>query len=512
MVQIHQDSHFLPDIPYLLYGESLVNFKSFAIHSFRQKFFLSFIALLIVFLALMFPFVAASVQRIVSNSLNNRADELVASLLKATSKNDLISILKDQKHYTFFRIALLDSDQRLLYDSHTKRLMRPLFFPFQFTAHPEVEQALAKGHGYAEEYSEILSQKLIYVAKSFKLENKTYVLRLAFPYQYTQELRNNFELGFILFSSVVLILFSVMAGLVLHRLTKPIDQIINAIKPYQEGKATDVPKIELDAHPQDDFGRLASTLNSLSDQIRSQLSMHYKIIDMKKEFIANASHELKTPITIIRGFAETLHDNPCLPQHTTLEITDKIVHSCERMTRIIRNLLTLADIENIPRSRASLCNLVELARCCRSTLIAVHPKASVKIACREDLEYIVEADEALLEVALMNLLDNAAKYSKNDPQITITLAHVDNNIHLSVQDNGLGIPESDLERIFQRFYRVNKMHSKKIGGSGLGLSIVETIVEKHMGKVFVTSLLGEGSTFTMELPMPVPARIRNLND
>lgn len=486
-----------------------MNFKSFAIHSVRQKFFLSYIALLVVFLVLMFPFVAASVQRIVYSSMNNRADELVASLQEATSRGDLINIIKDQKHYTFFRIALLDSDQKLLYDSHTKRLMRPLFFPFQFTEHPEVEQALLTGQGYAEQYSEILGQKLIYLAKSFQYSGKTYVLRLAFPYQYTHELRQNFELGFILFSSIVLVLFSVMAGLVLHRLTKPIDQIIDAIKPYQEGKSTDIPKIELDAHPQDDFGRLASTLNSLSEQIRSQLSMHYKIIDMKKEFIANASHELKTPITIIRGFAETLHDNPSLPQQTTVEITDKIVHSCERMTRIIRNLLTLADIENIPRSRAAPCDLVELAQSCRNTLIAVQPKAQVEIVYNEAEEFIVEADEALLEVALMNLLDNAAKYAKADPVIQIAIQRVDNHINISVQDNGLGIPESDLERIFQRFYRVNKMYSKKIGGSGLGLSIVETILEKHMGRVYVTSTLGEGSTFTMELPDLLSASLKD---
>ena len=460
-----------------------ITLKSFAIRSFRQKFVLSFIALFVIFLALMFPFVAMSVERIVYNSMSNRADELVGNLLEANTSEELIAILKEQKHYTFFRIALLDSDQMLLYDSHTKRLMRPLFFPFQFTTHPEVEEALRTGHGYSEEYSEILGQKLIYLAKSFVLGGKTYVLRLAFPYHYTQELRNNFELGFILFSSVVLILFSAMAALVLHRLTKPIDQIIDAIKPYQEGIAADIPNIQVDAHPQDDFGRLASTLNSMSEQIRSQLLMHYKIIDMKKEFIANASHELKTPITIIRGFAETLHDNPSLPQTTTIEITDKIVHSCERMTRIIRNLLTLADIENIPRSRMAVCDLIELATECRNTLLAVYAKAKVEIAYNEQLEYTIEADVALLEVALMNLLDNAAKYAKDEPVITICLEKRNDSITLSVQDNGLGIPESDLERIFQRFYRVNKMHSKKIGGSGLGLSIVETIVEKHFGSI-----------------------------
>lgn len=472
-----------------------MNFKSFAIRSFRQKFFFSYIALLIAFLALMFPFVAGSVQKIVYNSLNSRADELLAKLKVAKDSDDLIRIIKEQKHYTFFRIALLDSKQKLLYDSHTKRLMRPLFFPFQFTAHKEVEQALLTGQGYAEEYSEILGQKLIYFAKSFTLLDKTYVLRVAFPYRYTQELCENFELGFILFSSVVLILFSCMAGFLLHRLTKPIGQIINAIKPYQEGKAKDVPKIEVTADPQDDFGQLASTLNSLSDQIRSQLTMHYKILEMKKEFIANASHELKTPITIIRGFAETLHDNLNLPEETIVASTEKIMHSCERMTRTIRNLLTLADIENATESRVAPCDLVELAKSCKNTLLAIHKTADVVLIYDESCDYILDGDEALLEVALMNLLDNAAKYAKVDPKIIVTFSQQDGAIAVAVQDNGPGIPEEHLERIFQRFYRVNAMHSKKIGGSGLGLSIVETIIKKHGGRVFVESILGQGSTF-----------------
>ncbi|MBS0635723.1 MAG: ATP-binding protein [Verrucomicrobia bacterium] len=475
-----------------------MNFKSFAVRSFRQKFFLSYIALLIAFLAAMFPFVALSVQKIVYCSLNNRADELLDSLKIAKDSDELVSIIKERKHYIFFRIALLDSDQKLLYDSHTKHLMRPLFFPFQFTSHKEVEQALAMGTGYAEEHSEILAQKLIYMAKSFTLGGKTYVLRVAFPYRYTQELRDNFELGFIIFSSVVLILFSSMAGFLLHRLTKPIGQIIDAIKPYQEGKAKDVPKIELNADPSDDFGQLANTLNSLSDQIRSQLTAHYKILEMKKEFIANASHELKTPITIIHGFAETLHDNVNLPEETIVASTEKIMHSCERMTRTIRNLLTLADIENALESRVAPCDLVELAKSCISTVLAVHKTATVELVYDERAEYVLHGDEALLEVAVMNLLDNAAKYAKESPKITITLREHEDSLELSVQDNGPGIPEEHLERIFQRFYRVNAMHSKKIGGSGLGLSIVETIVEKHGGRIFVESILGEGSCFRIE--------------
>lgn len=98
--------------------------------SFRQKFFISYIALLIVFLSLLFPFVAASVQKIVYTSMCSRAEELVEGLLQASNEDELIDIIKTQKHYTFFRIALLDSEQQLLYDSHTKRLLRPLFFLF----------------------------------------------------------------------------------------------------------------------------------------------------------------------------------------------------------------------------------------------------------------------------------------------------------------------------------------------------------------------------------------------
>lgn len=454
--------------------------------SFKQKFFLSYLVLLIVFLGLMFPFVASSVQRIVQNSMSNRASELVTMLQQAENEEALKEIIKNQKHYTFFRTALLDKDERVLYDSHTQKLMRPLFFPYQFTSHPEVQQALKTGEGYAEEYSHILGRKLIYVAKCFEYHGKTYVLRIAFPYEYIQELRNNFEIGFLLFSSIVLILFVLIAGLIVNRLTLPIRQIIDAIRPFQQGKTTHIPKLELHTHPDDDFSRLANTLNS-----------HYKLLEMRKEFIANASHELKTPITIIQGFAQILHDNVDLPQKTLIEISEKIIHSSQRMGKIIHNLLTLADIENIPRSRMAPCDLVELVTSCQSTLKSTYNEAEVTLFYNQEHDYVIKADEALLEIALTNLLDNAAKYSNETPKIDVHVERKGEFIEIAIKDNGIGIPESDLDRIFQRFYRVNKMHSKKVGGSGLGLSIVETIVERHMGKISVASTLGTGSTFTI---------------
>ncbi len=590
--------------------------------SFRKKFVFSYLILLLLFLALMFHFVANSVQNIVFHSMNKSADEIISKLAKAQDEVGLIQTVKSQRPFIFYRIAILDDKQQVLYDSHIRSLVKPLFFPLKDASYPEVKQALEHGTGYAEEFSQLLDQKLIYLAKSFQFQGRTYVLRIAFPHEYIQELRHNFKLGFALFSSVILILFSVMTGLVVNRLTHPIEQIIEAIKPYQQGKIPHISEIVLKRDSQDEFSQLASTLNSLSERVKSHIqsltnernekeailealgegvlavdqemcisyansmaisflgldkspagqffpktahpklfellercrsssqvvndaieislydkkcylnvvasprasraypkerhrgvililqdkSIHYKILQMRQNFIANASHELKTPITIIRGFAEMLEDNPDLPKETIADIVNKIVKNCHRMTKIIRNLLTLADIENLPSSRLATCDLLDLTKTCKNTLLSLYPHVHVSMNYEVDRRYDLFADSDLLEVAIMNLLDNAAKYSKQDPEIAISIEKIPSYIQLRISDNGIGIPKQDLENVFQRFYRVNKTESKKHGGSGLGLSIVETIVEKHFGKVYAESVLGQGSTFTVLIADDVEKR------
>jgi two-component system, OmpR family, phosphate regulon sensor histidine kinase PhoR len=243
-------------------------------------------------------------------------------------------------------------------------------------------------------------------------------------------------------------------------------------------------------------------------------SIHYKILEMRKDFIANASHELKTPLTIIRGFAETLKENPGLKKETISDVIDKIVKNCNRMTTTVHNLLTLADIENLPYCRVIPCNLIDLATGCRNHLRSLYPNVQFVMDYEEADSYEITADIELLEVALMNLIDNAAKYSQkrteSKPTIWIHFERLFGFIKVIVKDNGIGIPGKDLEYVFQRFYTVNKIESKKMGGSGLGLSIVKTIVEKHFGTISVESALGEGSTFTMLIADDIDARIKAL--
>jgi two-component system phosphate regulon sensor histidine kinase PhoR len=231
-------------------------------------------------------------------------------------------------------------------------------------------------------------------------------------------------------------------------------------------------------------------------------SLHYKALEMRKDFIANASHELKTPITIIKGFAETLQDMPHLSPQMVQEITSKIVRNCTRMEKLVKNLLKLADIENLPRSRQQRCRMSEVAETCKQMVESVYPTAQINIRKPMEEPYVL-GDAELLELAVMNLMDNAAKYSKPPAQIVIIIEPVSaqEQLKIIVADKGMGIPKEDLEYIFQRFYTVNKAHSRQLGGSGLGLSIVETIIEKHFGKISVTSTLGEGTTFTILLPM-----------
>lgn len=577
--------------------------------SFRQKIFVSYLAVFLVFIVLMFPFVTQWVQKIVLQSMEARATEIIANIKEAPNNDALVRRLKDQKSIMFFRSSIITNEHKVLYDSHTKRLLGPKFSQEYIVAHPEILQAFKEGVGYHEDYSQILNQKFAYFAKAFDFHGKPYVLRTAFPYQYVREIISDFEIGFLGLAILILLLFSIMTWFVIHYLTQPIQRIINAVKPYQEGSQHILPHIELGrANDNDDFNKLAYTLNSLSLKIQNHIDMitqerneketlleslvegviavdddmqvtyanhmalklmnidvgiigkkfsvlqqekcekllqecqqekkpltdtleiyregkklyldivaaykkdnagailvlqdktaHYKIFEMRRDFIANASHELKTPITVIRGFAEALHDNPTLPVETQMEVTSKILRNCNRMAALIKDLLTLADIENIPSSRLTYFDVADLTDQCSSMLGEVFPDAQVTIHKSKE-EILLFADRDLLELAIMNLIENAAKYSNRPAHIFVNLEDEKDNVIVKISDKGIGIPPADQEHIFDRFYTVDKAHSQKMGGSGLGLSIVKTIVEKHFGTITLQSDLGQGSTFTICLP------------
>lgn len=215
-----------------------------------------------------------------------------------------------------------------------------------------------------------------------------------------------------------------------------------------------------------------------------------------KDFVANASHELRTPITIIKGFAETMNDLPEISASMLEDFVEKIVRNCHRMDNLVKNLLTLTDLDALPKAKLQDCDIVCLMDNCAHTLLSVYPNTDIEILHNQDV-VLVPADPDLLELALMNLLENAAKYSVGDPKISVTIEKTEEGVDVVIKDKGKGIPAEDLDSIFERFYTVNKAHTRKLGGAGLGLSIVKTIISKHDAQISVFSELGKGTTFTL---------------
>jgi len=228
-----------------------------------------------------------------------------------------------------------------------------------------------------------------------------------------------------------------------------------------------------------------------------------RLENIRRDFVANVSHELKTPITTIKGFVETLRDGAIDDREHAHRFLDIIANNGDRLHAIIEDLLSLSRLEqaeqiaSLVRQETGLHHVIERAvRGCGAK--AESRQVRVTTACDPEIQLAVNA--SLIEQAIVNLLDNAINYSKAGSTIRITALHQADEVTVSVQDEGIGIPQEHLPRLFERFYRVDKARSRERGGTGLGLAIVKHIAQVHGGQVSVVSTLGEGSTFTLHLP------------
>jgi len=224
---------------------------------------------------------------------------------------------------------------------------------------------------------------------------------------------------------------------------------------------------------------------------------------LRQEFVANVSHELRTPLTNVRTYAETLSDNgDALPPETQQKFLGVILGETDRMTRIVQDLLTLSRFDSGAASAEKLrFNMFESLRSVfDAVLMEARRHDHVLLRDFEDDLPDVEGDKARLEQVLMNILSNAIKYTPDGGTIRLTARGEGDELIIRVQDNGIGIPEKDLPRLFERFYRVDKARSRESGGTGLGLSIAHEIVQQHGGRITIDSKVGEGTTVTIALP------------
>lgn len=229
-----------------------------------------------------------------------------------------------------------------------------------------------------------------------------------------------------------------------------------------------------------------------------------KLDDARREFVANVSHELRTPLTNIKSYTETLMDTAGeLPAETEKRFLGVITNEADRMTRIVKDLLTLSKLDcgrmDLTFSRFSIRNMLESVYTAMK-LDAEKNGHALSLAFEGDMPEMV-GDRERLEQVVVNIISNAIKYTAAGGHIEVCASRRDErNVMIRIRDNGIGIPESDVPRLFERFYRVDKARSRKKGGTGLGLAIAKEMVEAHHGTIHLESTLHVGTTVTIVLP------------
>jgi two-component system sensor histidine kinase SenX3 len=231
-----------------------------------------------------------------------------------------------------------------------------------------------------------------------------------------------------------------------------------------------------------------------------------RVEDVRRDFVANVSHELKTPVGALSLLAEALQDASDDPE-AVRRFAGRAQHEAHRLGRLVQELIDLSRLQGAdpmpaPRTVEVDSVLAEAVDRTRTTAQA----RSITLTVTGDAGLTLQGNEQQLVTAVVNLLDNAVSYSGEGSTVTIQARAQGGNVEISVADEGIGIPEKDLERVFERFYRSDPARSRATGGSGLGLAIVKHVATNHGGTVQVSSVEGLGATFTLRLPAELPAR------
>ena len=231
------------------------------------------------------------------------------------------------------------------------------------------------------------------------------------------------------------------------------------------------------------------------------ITEHVKLDNMRKEFVADVSHELKTPITSIMGYADTLLEGE-YDKDTQNRFLNVIAEEARRMAKLVTDLLTLSRFDNnqILQEKVRF-DLGELVKHCQEKVQIEIDKKGHKVECFVTADVPkVYADREGIERVVLNILTNSIKYTPECGNIKIYVGFVYNDAYIKVIDNGLGIPEEDLNRIFERFYRVDKARTRQMGGTGLGLSIAKEILDKNNGTIDIKSEKGKGTEVVIRIP------------
>ena len=359
----------------------------------------------------------------------------------------------------------------------------------------EVRQALETGEGYTARFSETLGQDMLYAA--CRSRHSDMILRLAVPYYGMQEFLP------VLFPAVIVSFLAALGISVIfsrrfaYSVTKPLQDISKEMLKVRG----DYGELHFDRYKYPEINVIADTTMKMSRNVKDYLNRIEKEKQIRQEFFSNASHELKTPITSIQGYAELLESGMIVDEEMKADFARRIKKEAENMTGLINDILMISRLE--AKDAEVVFSQVRISVLLDDILDSLKPLAAQsQVFIHSDCQPIsIEANPQQMKELLNNLITNAVKYNRPGGQVWIQIREKGDAMLIRVRDNGMGIPEDSLDRIFERFYRVDKGRSRKQGGTGLGLSIVKHIVSFYQGTIRVSSELDKGSEFVVELPL-----------
>ncbi|PAQ14421.1 two-component sensor histidine kinase [Bacillaceae bacterium SAOS 7] len=317
------------------------------------------------------------------------------------------------------------------------------------------------------------------------------IIYLYLPLENMEELTADLTIYWGIGAALFLILLLVIGTKWARYLTRPLEEMKQAAVKLSEGDFS----TRVHVKTKDEIGQLAETFNHMAESIDKE-------DEKQKEFLATVSHELRTPLSYIKGYSEALSSGMVKGEEEEQQYVHIITREAKRMERLVNDLLELIKLEGDSSAIEKV--PLPLAETIHQTLQKLIPAAKQKhVALTEELDHdiIIEGDEGRLEQVIVNLVDNALRYTEAGGFIIVSLFEREGKAVMECKDSGTGIPKEDLQKITERFYRVNKARTRADGGTGLGLSIVENIVKGHQSRLMIASEYGHGTTVTIEFPL-----------
>ncbi len=338
-----------------------------------------------------------------------------------------------------------------------------------------------------EEHRELLIYGLPFTAR----DGRRFLIEVGAPFEQLEDVLHGLLIALALGLPLMVILAISGGWLLMRRALQPVDEITQSAEQITSRNLSRRLPV---ANTGDELERLSLALNRMI----ARLDESFQYI---RRFTADASHELRTPLTVLRGELEAIAQRPRLDDDAGATIGSSLEET-ERLSGIVESLLAISRLDaGEARMERARINFAELAVGTAEQMRLLAEDKSIALSCEANVRVEVEGDSARLKQVIVNLLDNAIKYTPEGGNVRLRISAVDSKAVLEVEDNGVGIPDQALLHVFERFYRVDKARSRQMGGVGLGLAIVKSIVSAHDGEIAVESTEGNGSSFRVTLPM-----------